>query len=149
MFLKCAPKTTSQSKPFWGRKSRGLGNMGFSFFLFFKDFIYLFLERGEGRERGRETSMCGCPSHAPPGDLACNPGLCPAWEPGTLWFAGQHSIHWATPARAGFNFYWPLQHSQSTLAHERPWKSCRKGLPPRYLTAFGEILLRALPLLSG
>ena len=27
---------------------------------FLKDFIYLFLERGEGRERGREISRCGC-----------------------------------------------------------------------------------------
>ena len=25
--------------------------------IFFKDLIYLFLERGEGKERGRETSM--------------------------------------------------------------------------------------------
>ena len=30
--------------------------------IFFKDFIYLFLGREEGREkeRGRETSVCGC-----------------------------------------------------------------------------------------
>ena len=27
--------------------------------------INLFLERGEGRERGRETAMCGCYSRAP------------------------------------------------------------------------------------
>ena len=32
---------------------------------FFKDCIYLFLNRGEGRERGRETSMCGSVSRAP------------------------------------------------------------------------------------
>ena len=37
----------------------------FAFIYFFKDFIYLFLERGEGREGGRETSMCGCLSRAP------------------------------------------------------------------------------------
>ena len=49
--------------------------------LFFKDFIYLFLERGERRrKRGKETSMCGCLSHAPIGDLAINPGMCPDWE---------------------------------------------------------------------
>ena len=30
------------------------------------DFIYSFLERGKGRrKRGRETSICGCLSHAP------------------------------------------------------------------------------------
>ena len=33
--------------------------------LLFLIFICLFLERGQGRERGRETSMCGCLSHAP------------------------------------------------------------------------------------
>ena len=31
--------------------------------LFFKDVVYLFLERGEGREKG--TSVCGCLSCAP------------------------------------------------------------------------------------
>ena len=32
---------------------------------FFFNFIYSFLERGEGKEKGRETSMCGCLSHTP------------------------------------------------------------------------------------
>ena len=38
----------------------------------------------------------------PTGDLALNPGMCPRLgiEQVALWFAGQHSIHWATPARA-------------------------------------------------
>ena len=46
---------------------------------FFKDFIYLFLERGEGRER--EKHQCVVASPVPPtGDLACNPGMCPDWE---------------------------------------------------------------------
>ena len=38
----------------------------------------------------------------PPGDLACNPGMCPDWELNqrTFWFAGWCSIHWATLARA-------------------------------------------------
>ena len=31
----------------------------FYLFTFLKDFIYLFLERGEWKESGRETSMCG------------------------------------------------------------------------------------------
>ena len=64
-----------------------------SFFLIF----YLFLDRGEERER--EISVW---SHVPPtGDLAHSPHV--PWlgmEPATFWFAGQHSIHWATPARA-------------------------------------------------
>ena len=55
----------------------------------FKDFIYLFLERGEGKERGREVSVCGCLSRAP----YWGPGLQPRHvpllgiEPVTLWFA--------------------------------------------------------------
>ena len=59
-----------------------------------------------GRKKGRETSMCGCFSHAP----HWRPGLQPRHvsrlgiEPATLWFAGRHSVHWATPARAKFSF---------------------------------------------
>ena len=44
---------------------------------FFKDFICLFLERGEGKERGRETSSCGCLSSAP----YWRPGLQPRHLP--------------------------------------------------------------------
>ena len=47
----------------------------------FKDFIYLFLERGREGERGREKHQCVVASHAPPtGDLAYKPGMCPDWE---------------------------------------------------------------------
>ena len=46
-------------------------------FFFFEDFIYLFLERGEGKEKGRETSMCGCLSRAP----YWGPGLQPRHVP--------------------------------------------------------------------
>ena len=49
-------------------------------FLFFKDFIYLFLERGREREREGEKHQCVVASHTQPGDLACNPGMCPDWE---------------------------------------------------------------------
>ena len=53
----------------------------FSFFFFFKQLIYLFLERGEGREKEREKYQCVVASHvAPTGDLACNPGMCLDWE---------------------------------------------------------------------
>ena len=42
--------------------------------LFKKDFIYLFLERGEGREKERtETSLCGYLLCTPIGDLAPQP----------------------------------------------------------------------------
>ena len=50
-------------------------------FPFFKDCIYLFLEKGKGREKERERNINVWVSHAPPtGDLAHNPGLCPDWE---------------------------------------------------------------------
>ena len=73
-----------------------------------KDFIYLFLERGEvGGERGGKKDQCVAAAHLPPpGDLARSPGTCPGWE--LKWrpflFAGQHSIHWATPVRPSFSF---------------------------------------------
>ena len=74
------------------------------FFNFFKHFIYLFLKRGERRkrERGEEAWMGGC--------LLCTPYWGPGPQPGhvhwlgiepeTLWFSGQYSVLWATPARA-------------------------------------------------
>ena len=77
-------------------------------------FIYLFLERGEETEKEREWSIDvweirrSVASHtSSSGDLPHNPGMCPDWEL-NLRFAGQHSIHWATPARAGSQFliYW-------------------------------------------
>ena len=72
------------------------------YFIFKKDFTYIFLERGEGKERERETAMCGCLSCAP----YWRPGLQPRHVPwlgiksATLWFTGWNSIHWATPAMA-------------------------------------------------
>ena len=51
--------------------------------------------------------MCGCLSHAPYG----GPGLQPRHVPGlgivagTLYLAGWHSIHGATPARMGSYFF--------------------------------------------
>ena len=41
--------------------------------IFLKDFIYLLLEREEGKEKERETSMCGCLSHAPYWGLGLQP----------------------------------------------------------------------------
>ena len=38
--------------------------------------IFFFREGKGERKSGKETSMCGCPSHPPlTGDLACNPGM--------------------------------------------------------------------------
>ena len=49
--------------------------------MFFKDFIYLFLERRREGIREGEKHHCVVASCAPPtGGLACNPGMCPDWE---------------------------------------------------------------------
>ena len=62
---------------------RDSGNEGpiFNNFSFFKDFIYLFLERAEEKEKGRERNIyVWLPLvHPLTGDLACNPGMCPDW----------------------------------------------------------------------
>ena len=69
--------------------SHGLSALSFciSFFFFFKDFTYSFLERGEGREKEREKHRCARYTYplvascgAPTGYLAHKPGMCPDWE---------------------------------------------------------------------
>ena len=46
-----------------------------------KDFIYLFLERGEGKEKEGVNHQCVVASHAPlTGNMTHNPGMCPDWE---------------------------------------------------------------------
>ena len=60
-------------------------NFFFLFFFFLKDFIYLFLDRGEGRETERERNInvwlpLMCSALGTTGDLARNPGMCPNWE---------------------------------------------------------------------
>ena len=65
---------------------------------FLKDFIYLFLERGE-----REKHQCMVASWAPPtGDLACNPGVCPDWESNQRPFGSQASAQSTEPHHPGF-----------------------------------------------
>ena len=52
-----------------------------SFFNFKRVYLFIFRERGEGKEREGEKRQCMVASGAPPaGDLACNPGMCPDWE---------------------------------------------------------------------
>ena len=53
----------------------------------FKDFIYLFSERGEGREEEREKNIDVQEKHPlvasrtpATGELAVNSGMCPEWE---------------------------------------------------------------------
>ena len=75
---------------------------GFYFFLRF----YLFLERGEGKERGKH--QCVVASHtSPTRDLARNPGICRDWESNPWRFglqAGTQSTesHQPRPGSGGF-----------------------------------------------
>ena len=60
-----------------GEKDRCFTPSNYCFFLK-KNFFNLFLERGEGKEKERETSMCGCLSSAPHwGPGLYNPGIAP------------------------------------------------------------------------
>ena len=72
--------------------------------IFLKNFIYLLLERGEGRkkEKGRNINVWemhgSVAPHTPPaGDLACNPGMCPDWESNQQTFSSQASAQSTEP----------------------------------------------------
>ena len=76
-------------------------------FFIFRFYLFIFREREREGDRGGEKHRCArdisisCLLHAPLGDLSRNPGMCPDRE-SNQWlfqFTGQHSIHWATPAR--------------------------------------------------
>ena len=78
---------------------------------FFKNkyFIYLLLERREGREKERERNInVWLPvMHPLLGESGPQPMHVP-WlgiEPVTFWFAGPHSIHWSPPARVRKGFF--------------------------------------------
>ena len=69
---------------------------------FFKDFIYLFLERGEEREREGEKHQCMAAScMLPTGDLSHNSGMCPDWESNQQPFGSQASIQFIKPHQPG------------------------------------------------
>ena len=88
-----------QTCPYWASSTLSIFFLWVSFFFFFKDFIYLFLERGREGERGRKHHCVVASCVPPTEDLARNPGMCPRLgiEPMTLWFVSPHSICWARP----------------------------------------------------
>ena len=87
-------------------KETNKGSPWFFKMFLLEDFIYLFLGRGEGRDKERESNVVvwernSCLSHAPNWGPDPPPRHVP-WlgiKAATSGFAGQHSIHWATSAR--------------------------------------------------
>ena len=57
--------------------------------------MYLFLDRGEGREKEREKH------HPAPGNLACNPSTCPDWESNQRPFASKSGAQSTEPHQPG------------------------------------------------
>ena len=69
-------------------------------FAFFK-VIYLFLETEEGRERRRETSMCGRLSSTPYRGPGPQPSMCPHWELNQRPFGSQACAQSTEPHQPG------------------------------------------------
>ena len=76
--------------------------------LFIDKYIYLFSERGEGREKEKERNIdvqeihLSVAFHTPPaGVLALNPGMCPDWELNLWPFTSQASTQSTEPYQPG------------------------------------------------
>ena len=76
----------------------------------FKDCIYLFLERREGREKERERQinvwlplMC-----LPTGNLACQPGMCPDWDSNQQTFGSKAGTQLTEPHQPGLCYFFQV-----------------------------------------
>ena len=115
------------------------------FFFFFKSLFhshflnrfYLFiLNRGEGKKRGRETSMCGCFcfSHAPPPqphwgpDRARNPGMCPDWESNRRPFGSPAGAQSTEPHQPGLSFSFEGKRGRGEREREKERETDRQTL---------------------
>ena len=94
--------------------------------------LLIFREREREGEREGEKHQCVVASRAPPtGGPGPHPRHVP-WlgiEPATLWFAGRHSIHWATPAR---------DNERILKAARKEQKVTYKGVPIRLSVDFSK-----------
>ena len=87
----------------------------FSFFLFHLFKVNLIIFREMGREGGKKGEKHHCVRDTSASWLLHTPSWGPdlqprhvPWlgiEPATLWFVGWCSIHWATPARANWQYF--------------------------------------------
>ena len=100
-------------------------------------------------EREGEKRQCVLASCVPPtGNLACDPGRCPRLgiELETLWVAGQHSIHWATPARNIYLVFVPISGTEFLEPSEfsKWWEWQRLTTVPfvMLIVTFGWLLKR-------
>ena len=82
--------------------------------VFFKDFIYLFLEREEGKEKERERNINVWP-HT--GGLTCNPGMCPDWEVNLWPFGSQAHAQSPEPHQSGHPSSFDLMSHNVFLSH--------------------------------
>ena len=76
--------------------------------IIFKDFIYLFIDRGERRKKGRERNInVWLPLAQPlPEDLAHNPDWCPDWESNWQPFGSQANTQSTESHQPGhFSYY--------------------------------------------
>ena len=92
---------------------------------FLKDFIYLLLERGEGREKEEEKHQCVAASHMPPaGDLASDPGMCPEWESNWRPFGSQAGTQSTEPHQPGLSSITFLKRRETGTRTGRaaPWR---------------------------
>ena len=111
------------------------------------------------RKRGKETSMCGCLSHTPCLEPSLQPRHVP-WlgvEQMTLWFAGWHSVHWATPVRAEITqcfmsiisqWNWKKENFKTKHRQEEITRTIsNKNLYPEYMKIFirWKIIVNSMP----
>ena len=72
------------------------------FSFLFKDFIFLFSDRREGKEKERKKQQCVVVSRVfPTGDLAHNLGMCPDWGSNQQPFGSQAGAQSTEPHQPG------------------------------------------------
>ena len=99
-----------------------------TYFLFFKGFIYLFLDRGERREKEGEKHQLVASCTPPTGDLACNPSMYSDWELNQQPLGPQAGAQATEPHEPGPYFHTPFF---STLS----------STPSQHLLSFRTIII--------